>query len=268
MTQRIVTAAALALWLTTAQVAHALNTWGTDMSDLWFNPNESGWGVNVVHQGDTVFATFFVYGADSRTRWYVAPALTYSPGSGGAYVFSGALFETQGPYLGAATFNPAAVTNRQVGTATLTFALIYEGTLNYTVDGVAVAKTIQRQTFRRSEPSGHYVGAVISAVSGCIGATTSRNTGQFSVALNPLPSNSIAINAVLDNGARCSYSGTYFQDGRMGSISGTFACTGNTPTSGTFEAGEIEAGNDVIVVRYVARYGTCTEEGRIGGMRL
>jgi len=30
-------------------VANALNTWGTDMSDLWWNPNESGWGINIAH---------------------------------------------------------------------------------------------------------------------------------------------------------------------------------------------------------------------------
>jgi hypothetical protein len=27
----------------------ALNTWGSDMSDLWWNPDESGWGVNIAH---------------------------------------------------------------------------------------------------------------------------------------------------------------------------------------------------------------------------
>src|SRR4051794_13939962 len=33
-----------------------------DATDLWINPDESGWGVSVFHQGDTLFASLFVYG--------------------------------------------------------------------------------------------------------------------------------------------------------------------------------------------------------------
>lgn len=46
-------------------------THSTDYTDLWWNSpdnSESGWGVNVVQQGDIVFATFFIYGADGTPR--------------------------------------------------------------------------------------------------------------------------------------------------------------------------------------------------------
>ena len=35
----------------------------TNYQDLWWNPAESGWGVNFTHQGDIIFATWFTYDA-------------------------------------------------------------------------------------------------------------------------------------------------------------------------------------------------------------
>jgi len=41
-------------------------------NDLWWDPSESGWGVNMIMQYDTIFATFFIYGPDGKARWYTA----------------------------------------------------------------------------------------------------------------------------------------------------------------------------------------------------
>ena len=60
----------LAAFLAAAALpVRALNSWGTDMSDLWWTPTESGWGINISHQRDTIFATIFVYGPDNRARF-------------------------------------------------------------------------------------------------------------------------------------------------------------------------------------------------------
>src|SRR6185369_9779242 len=42
------------------------------INDLWFPPNEGGWGLNLIEQGDTAFATLFVYDAQNRPHWYSA----------------------------------------------------------------------------------------------------------------------------------------------------------------------------------------------------
>jgi hypothetical protein len=264
MAMKPIRALATALLISIAPCAHGLNTWGTDMSDLWWNPNESGWGINIVQQYDAIFATFFVYGADTKTRWYVAPSMSYQ-GNGANYVFSGLLYETQGPFLGG-PFNPGAVTNRPVGNARLEFLTITQGNLTYNVDSASVTKTIQRQTFKRAQISGNYVGAASGSVTGCSNSGSFGTSGQFGVTLSP-STDTIIVSATLDNGGRCSYSGIYRQDGRMGAISGTLACTGNVPIAGTFEAFELEAGNNVIVLRYEAHYGSCIERGRIGGLK-
>ncbi len=39
-------------------------------TDLWWNPEESGWGINFTHQGEILFATLFTYGADGEPDWF------------------------------------------------------------------------------------------------------------------------------------------------------------------------------------------------------
>ena len=79
---------------------------GTNFSDQWWNPNESGWGASVLQQYDTLFVDLFVYAPDGRPTWYTAAA-RFQPQSGRT-LFAGDLYVTSGPWFGA-FFNPAAV---------------------------------------------------------------------------------------------------------------------------------------------------------------
>jgi hypothetical protein len=257
--RRFLSAAAIAVAMCHSPAAPALNTWGTDMSDLWWNPAESGWGANLAHQQDIIFMTLFVYGQDNRVKWYVADALR-SQGGANAYVFTGSLYETTGPFLGGA-FNPAAVGIRTVGTATLTLALD-AGALTYSVDGVSVSKTIQRQTFRANNLAGSYIGAT-SVTSTCAGQPT-RLENAATFVINHVNA-SISIAASLNNGRTCTYSGTYDQKGRMGKIDGTASCSNGT--QGSFRAFEVEAGYAGFFAQYIADFGGgCREVGRISAI--
>src|SRR4029450_7840006 len=42
--------------------------------DLWWNASESGWGMNITHQDDILFATLFTYAADGQGMWLVMSA--------------------------------------------------------------------------------------------------------------------------------------------------------------------------------------------------
>ena len=42
-------------------------------TDLWWNASQPGWGLNVNHQGETFFATWFTYDADGAGMWIVMP---------------------------------------------------------------------------------------------------------------------------------------------------------------------------------------------------
>ena len=119
---------------------------GTTFTDLWWNPSESGWGVTVDHQQDVMFLTFFVYRSDGSPYW-VTSLLTHPIDPSRPFFFSGDVSETHGPSFGQ-PFDPSLVTNRKVGTATFNATQGNAATLTYSIDGVTVTKSIQRQTLR------------------------------------------------------------------------------------------------------------------------
>ena len=125
---------------------------GSNYTDLWWHDaSESGWGVNLVHQGNIVFATWFTYpsggtsAAPAKGMWLVmSQGNQTSPG-----VFTGQLFRTSAvnAFSNSTPFNPSAVVQTPVGTATFTFTGPNTGTFDYTVNGTHQVKTIQRLQF-------------------------------------------------------------------------------------------------------------------------
>ncbi len=113
--------------------------------DLWWNSNESGWGVNLTHQENTLFATLFTYGANGQPMWYVMPDGPRTSVTEDNEVFSGPLYRTTGPAFNANPWTP--ITPIVVGNMTFTFTNGNAGTMTYTIDGVPVTKQIKRQTF-------------------------------------------------------------------------------------------------------------------------
>lgn len=260
--RRLLRVAALALAALIPYPAYAANSWGTDFSDLWWNPDESGWGVNVAHQGEVIFMTLFVYGQGDRATWYVGPALTDQLGPE-SLVFRGTIYETTGPQLGSA-FNPGRVTRRAVGTATIDFLGVSEAILTYDVDGILSTKRIVRQTFRSNDLGGNYIGATIGSRTEC--GAASGNFARSSLFAVSHVGSAIRIESFTGGVTGCNFSGTYVQRGRMGSFAGPIACPDGT--KGTITAYEIEAGDQSFVARYTALYeGGCNETGRIGGLK-
>jgi hypothetical protein len=115
-----------------------------NLQDLWIPPDpaEQAWGVNVVHQGDILFATWFTYEANNRGQWYVMSGLTRQ--SDGRY--TGGIQRTTGPAFSAQPFNPSLVNRIDVGTATFDFAAS-PATFTYTVGSVTQTRQIHRYVF-------------------------------------------------------------------------------------------------------------------------
>jgi hypothetical protein len=111
--------------------------------DLWWNPAESGWGLNIAHQGDILFITWFTYDTDGKAVWFVGSDVEKT----GSATYSGTLFKTSGPPMTAVPWDPSKVTRAPVGNATLTFRDDDNGTFAYTVDGISGSKEITRQVF-------------------------------------------------------------------------------------------------------------------------
>jgi hypothetical protein len=118
----------------------------TNYQDLWWaSPagSESGWGINLTQQGDTIFATWFTYDHDRTPLWLTATAPKTGPG-----VYSGSLYRTTGPTFNAVPFNPSNVVGTVVGTASFTFSDGNTASFAYLVNGVAQTKPITREVFR------------------------------------------------------------------------------------------------------------------------
>lgn len=157
---------------------------------LWWNPAESGWGVTITEQGNVIVLAFLVYGEDRMPRWYEAAAYPGSPPETGYPAWTGDMFESRGPFFGG-PFNPAAVTSRKVGTATFSPATPGTATLKYSIDGVVVTKSIERQTFQSMLPVGIYRGVYRVTQSNCAGYPVDDldNYGNIFVVFNNITTN-------------------------------------------------------------------------------
>jgi hypothetical protein len=129
-----------------AGVTGSLPTSGSapNFQGLWYKSpaeSESGWGVNIAHQGDTFFVTWFTYDTDGTQMWLVGPAVRKTTGN----TYAGDLFRTTGPAFNAVPFG--SISFVQAGSLSLTFTDASNGTMSYTVGSVSQSKAITRQVF-------------------------------------------------------------------------------------------------------------------------
>jgi hypothetical protein len=127
--------------------------WGNDVTDIWWNPDESGWGLTLAQHGNNVFGVWFTYDTDGQPLWVVLPGVTFN----GADAFTGTLYTTTGPYFGAEPFDPARVVPSAQGSATIN--VTREGRLDiqctgaqnaafkWTFRGVSASPPICQQAF-------------------------------------------------------------------------------------------------------------------------
>ena len=262
----------LALGLAFPLPALAASSFMPDASDLWWNSSESGWGVNVIQQSNVLFATFFVYGPDSRARWYVAPD-TRCPGAPAdvQMVCSGPLYETTGPVVTSAAFDPSAVNRRQVGTFTFVYSRPNGAIISYTVDGAVTSKSVRRQTWAAADITGEFHLNRVLRTHRCggvpnrgdepsinePGVMTVTQSGQtIQVATRPVAPATLA----------CTYTGTLSQEGRMSRVEGTYSC--NDGTSAPFTLSEIEVSKWGFIGRISTFMPGCFRHGHFGGTRV
>jgi uncharacterized protein (DUF1800 family) len=111
-----------------------------DLGDLWWNAEESGWGVGLHQHGDNIFGIWYTYDLDEKPLWVVMPGGTFEGNT-----FTATLYTTTGtpfdrPFVAADT-KPAVV-----GTA----KLVFEGDVvkfTGTIHGHTKSRTLTRQPF-------------------------------------------------------------------------------------------------------------------------
>ena len=214
-------------------------TTGVDFTDLWWNPAEPGWGLNVIHQQGIIFATLYVYDASGVPHFYSA---SETRGTGNS--FTGPLFETRGTYYGTTPYNAGAYGATAVGTLSINYSTSNSGTLTYNVAGITVNKSITRFAFATDNLSGRYLGG-LTATSVC--SSGNQSTLIFDTLSVTQNGNAISMTVTFFNSSNtpssCVFSGSYGPMGRLGTITGTFSCTvgSQAVNSGPFTISNVQA---------------------------
>jgi len=252
----------------------------TEYSDLWWNPNESGWGVGLQRQDDVIFLTLFVYGANGNSTWFVSPNVQLLTTDSPSSTWEGPLYRATGPGF-AAQFDQT-VQATETGSARLQFTSGESGTFTYTVDGVQVVKQISRMTLRQPSAAGSYHGGFSTKIEQCgdvrrIGAYDflgSMTVTQTDGAIR------IAVSTVVDGGvSSCTFTGNTRQAGRLGFWAGAFNCSiyiglderGENPVRilrhGTFTADRVAVTQSGFRGVLTAADQDCSFSGYVGGTR-
>ena len=262
----------LAVVATALALPASASTYSTHYTDLWYLPTESGWGVNVIQQYDTIFTTLFVYGPDNSPRWYVGPAVRAQGTSG---QFTGALYSTVGTSL-SAPWNPANYAFTQVGSVTFTFNTPTTGTLTYTVNGSSVTKQIVRQTWAGNVLTGNYIGGVTANGTGCRNNVPNGPIlihGELTIGHSNFQNPTFRVDFSTPSGAPavCTFTGAYAQEGRLGRVtSGTWGCTiqgVSNPPQGTFTLSQLEPTLNGLSGRFNGNDQNCNYDGYFGGIK-
>jgi hypothetical protein len=115
----------------------------------WRGISESGWGMNLVHQGNTVFATWFTYDADGTDLWLVMDNLQLT----GTDTWSGNVYRTSSSPFGVTPYDNSRFAATPVGTATFTFTSPNDGSVTWTVNGTTVTKPITKFNYQTKVPT-------------------------------------------------------------------------------------------------------------------
>jgi hypothetical protein len=217
MSRRLLLAALLALFTLRANAL--------EYTDVYFNPQEPGWGVFLIQSDKTQFIAFFIYGADGKPLWY--SALLTEDGTG---KYTGPLYLTSGTYFAnpwnGYSINPA-------GTVAFAPSDRYHATLTYSVTGVGtVTKSIERETLTPYVLAGNYSGSMSGEVNGC--ADPARNEsafrGRYALAVTQAGDQSaVLVFTFVDanhSGIVCTVSGPLNHLGRLYQMNGSITCEG------------------------------------------
>lgn len=109
---------------------------------LWWNENESGWGMSFTQLGSTVFVAWYTYDTAGKPTWYVMSSckLLGTACTGDIYKVTG------GTALGVA-WNGEGKLVAKVGVGTISFSGDNTASFNFSINGVSGTKQITRQVF-------------------------------------------------------------------------------------------------------------------------
>lgn len=227
------------LLLTACLLFAPLTAAALEYTDVYYDPNEPGWGVFLVQSDTTQFLAFFIYGASTQPTWYTAQLTADANGN-----YNGTLYAITGTYFA----NPwQGYTITAAGTASFSPIDIYHATLVYTpTGGPTIRKTVQRQTLTPYSFAGNYSGSMSGTVSGCANPidNDAHFRGRFGLTVTQTADTASTLSfSFVDTehaGLACTVTGGLTHLGRLYKLVGQMSCTGTgvnpTPAAATVDS--------------------------------
>ncbi len=234
--------------------------------DWWWNPNQSGQGINIGQQGNTLFVAWFTYDNAGESLWVTLSGDLAATSDS----ITGDLLLFKGPPLGTA-FNPAQVTNTKVGTATLRFTDLFTARLEWTLSGFNGSMDLQRFTFKPLAYAGTYYTQSVGG-SNCPGGVPSYAVSTTTT----LQYDGRVLRAIdnLEGGLRCTFEAPVGESDFAGSLiraNGTHSCTDGNAGRWQGSVSFDRTGTQVTMIRrdVMVRSGSgCITEQTVAGPTL
>ena len=229
------------LVLSLSCLAQAAPTLSGDATGMWYDARHPGWGLGLVQQNDSVFATLFTYDASGTAVWLVASRLqangvNFDPC--GTMSLSGALYRTQWPTFGGAANPSGTVHVDPAGTISVTVATAPQGVngcdrnsafVEYSIDGTRTQVMVTRLAWTSSQARlyGQFTGGfAFRAAPTCPAAPIPASGPQFAITGSADDMNPAGVRLLWGTGSDtvCEIRGTFSQGGQLGAVSGALAC--------------------------------------------
>ena len=140
--------------------------------DWWWNPAQSGMGLNVGQQNDSIFVAWFNYGDDTKASFLTMGGVL------NGNTLTGTLYRGTGPVPGP-NYNPAQVKQTAVGTATLTFNSNNDATLTYSFDNKDGTMALQRFSFASLNLNQSWTVVDSYTISNCANASLNESVSKI-----------------------------------------------------------------------------------------
>jgi hypothetical protein len=239
------------------------NALSQNVSDLWWDPTQSGWGVALFQSGTFIYAVVFVYDDSGRPTWFAGHLDAQGNGS-----YTGPVYSTTGPWFGSPVYVPGLVTRTQVGTMTLTLQGNGAATLTYNVGSQSVTRTVVRQSLTASDLTGTFKVQSTLTASGCSAAGNNGTTaGTSNFTVTSTGGNNLQIAWQSPSGGTCSFNGSPTQSGRFASLSNSnYTCSSGE--TGTMSFSNLSSVNGVFSGQVSGNTNSngCTYSGGFGGL--
>jgi hypothetical protein len=185
--------------------------------DWWWDPQQSGMGFNVGHQGNTVVVAWYNYGEDGKASY-----LTMAGPLNGSVLKAG-LYRGTGPAPGPG-YSASQVKQTLVGEASITFGSDNHAQFNYSFDGKEGTLALERFTYDTTDITGTWNFVNKNTYVGC---DNSGYNNQIDYGTMRITKKTAAHTYLLQTGS-CDITFKATQTGAQVSGVGTFQCEDGT----------------------------------------